>query len=29
MAKARELLILAHHHGYRRDELIEIIQRLG
>jgi GntR family transcriptional regulator len=29
MAKARELLTLARHHGYRRDELIEIIQRLG
>lgn len=27
--KARELLTLARHHGYRRDELIEIIQRLG
>jgi GntR family transcriptional regulator len=28
-AKARELLALARHHGYRRDELIEMIQRLG
>ncbi len=24
-AKARELLVLARHHGYQRDELIEII----
>jgi DNA-binding transcriptional regulator YhcF (GntR family) len=28
-AKAGELLALARHHGYRRDELIKIIQRLG
>jgi GntR family transcriptional regulator len=28
-AKAGELLALARHHGYRREELIEIIQRLG
>jgi GntR family transcriptional regulator len=29
VAKARELLALARREGYRRDELIEIIQRLG
>lgn len=28
-AKASELLALARRHGYRREELIEIIQRLG
>jgi GntR family transcriptional regulator len=27
-ARARELLALARRHGYRREELIEIIQRL-
>jgi GntR family transcriptional regulator len=29
LAKARELLALARHHGYPREELIEIMQRLG
>jgi GntR family transcriptional regulator len=29
IAKARELVMLGRHHGYRREELIEIIQRLG
>jgi GntR family transcriptional regulator len=29
LAKARELLTLARHNGYRRDELIEMIERLG
>ena len=29
VAKARELLALARREGYQRDELIEIIQRLG
>jgi GntR family transcriptional regulator len=29
LSKARELLALARHHGYRREELIQIIQRLG
>jgi GntR family transcriptional regulator len=28
LAKARELLALARQHGYRRDELIQIIQSL-
>ena len=28
LAKANELLELARHHGYRRDELIELIQNL-
>lgn len=27
--KARELLALARRHGYKREELIEIIERLG
>jgi hypothetical protein len=29
LSKARELLALARHHGYRREELIQILQRLG
>lgn len=29
LSKARELLALARHHGYRSEELIQIIQRLG
>jgi len=29
VSQARELLALARHHGYRRDELVEVIQRLG
>jgi GntR family transcriptional regulator len=29
LSKARELLALARHHGYRREELIQIIERLG
>ena len=29
LSKARELLALARRHGYKRDELIEIIERLG
>ena len=28
LAKARELLALARHHGYRREELIQIIESL-
>lgn len=28
LAKANELVELARHHGYRRDELLDIIQRL-
>src|SRR6266566_10113939 len=28
LAKARELLALARHHGYRREELIKIIESL-
>lgn len=28
LAKARELVELGRHHGYRRDELVAIIQRL-
>ncbi len=28
LAKAKELLDLARHHGYRRDELIDLIQQL-
>jgi GntR family transcriptional regulator len=28
LAQARQLLQLARHHGYRQDELIEIIRRL-
>jgi GntR family transcriptional regulator len=29
LSKARELLALARHHGYRREELLEMIERLG
>jgi GntR family transcriptional regulator len=29
MSQARELVALARRHGYRRDELVEIIERLG
>jgi GntR family transcriptional regulator len=29
LSKARELLALARHHGYRREELVEMIERLG
>ncbi len=29
LSQARELLALARHHGYGRDELIQIIQRLA
>jgi len=29
LSQARELLALARHHGYRREELVEIIQRLA
>jgi GntR family transcriptional regulator len=29
LSKARELVALARHHGYRRDELIQMIERLG
>jgi GntR family transcriptional regulator len=28
VAKARELVELAHHYGYRRDELVRIIERM-
>jgi GntR family transcriptional regulator len=28
VAKARELVQLAHHHGYRRDELVDLIEGL-
>ncbi len=28
LAKATELVQLARHHGYRRDELIDLIQQL-
>jgi GntR family transcriptional regulator len=29
LSGARELLVLARRHGYRREELVEMIQRLG
>jgi GntR family transcriptional regulator len=29
LSKARELLALARHHGYRSDELAQMIERLG
>jgi GntR family transcriptional regulator len=29
LSQARDLLALARRHGYRRDELVEMIQRLG
>lgn len=29
LSRARELLALARHHGYRREELMEMIERLG
>jgi GntR family transcriptional regulator len=29
LSRARELVAIARHHGYRPDELIEMIQRLG
>jgi GntR family transcriptional regulator len=29
LCKARDLIALARRHGYRREELVELIQRLG